>query len=254
MKIATWNVNSIRARQEIVIDYLKENPIEILCIQELKVEDDKFPQKPFEEIGYHLAINGQKAYNGVAILSKFPFEEIRKDLIKAGEQKRTIEALIKGIRILNVYFPHGGFRGEEKFFYKLEFYMKIKNYIVRNNYLSEKFIILGDFNVALEDNDVWDAELLRGAIGFIDEEREALREIISLGFVDVLRSHHDNERIFTWWDYRAGSFRKNEGMRIDYILITPAVESLVKEAYVDTKPRKLKDTSDHAPVVLDLQI
>lgn len=254
MKIATWNVNSIRARLEIVLNYLKDNPVDVLAVQEIKVEESKFPFEPFNELGYKIAVNGQKAYNGVAFISKIPFEDIKRDVIGMDSQKRTLESVISGVRILNAYFPHGGFRGDEKFFYKLEFYRKLLNYIKNNELLKEKFILLGDFNVAKDDIDVWDPELLSGTIGFMKEEREALEELISLGFYDPMREIHKNERVFTWWDYRAGSFRKGEGMRIDYILLSPLLKGSVYDIYVDVSPRKLKETSDHAPVILELNL
>ncbi len=252
MKVATWNVNSIRARLDIVVKYLRENPIDVVALQELKAEDGKFPKEPFEEMGYSVATNGQKAYNGVAFLSKPPLEDVRKDVVESGDQKRTIQARINGILFLNVYFPHGGLRGEEKFFFKLEFYKRLKNYILLEGFLSEKFVLLGDFNVALEESDVWDANLLSGAIGFLDEEREALRDLVSIGLIDPLRMKYPLQKIFTWWDYRAGSFRKNEGMRIDYILLNVPLKESFRDIYVDLAPRKLANTSDHAPVILEI--
>lgn len=252
MKIATWNVNSVRARLEILLNYLKGNPLDVIALQELKVVDEQFPYEPFKELDYNIAVNGQKAYNGVAILSKLPFTEIKRDVIESGREKRTIQAEVSGIKILNVYFPHGGPKGEERFFFKLEFYKMLENYIRRNLLVEEKFILLGDFNVARAEIDVWDPELLRGIIGFMDEEREAIEGIFELGLIDSLRVFHESEKIFTWWDYRASSFRKNEGMRIDYILVSPSLKMTLKNAFVDLSLRKLEGTSDHTPVIAEL--
>jgi len=252
MKIATWNVNSVRARLEILLNYLKANPLDVIALQELKVVDEQFPYEPFKELGYNVAVNGQKAYNGVAILSKLPFTEIKRDVIESDREKRTIQAEVSGIKILNVYFPHGGLKGEERFFFKLEFYKMLENYIKRNLLEEDKFVLLGDFNVARAEIDVWDPELLRGTIGFMDEERKAIEGIFELGLIDSLRVFHESEKIFTWWDYRASSFRKNEGMRIDYILVSSALKETLKNAFVDLTPRKLQGTSDHTPVIAEL--
>jgi exodeoxyribonuclease-3 len=252
MKIATWNVNSIRARADIVVNYLKENELDILAVQETKVEDESFPKIIFESLGYKVYFSGQKAYNGVAIASRLPLSNIKKEIIETNNEKRTIETDANDINIINSYFPHGGLRGEERFFFKLEFYKKMKNYLQGKIDKGFKLILLGDFNIAPEEIDVWNAELLKGTLGFMDEEREAFKDLLSIGLIDTFRQLNQNEKAFSWWDYRAGSFRKNEGMRIDHVVVSKNLLPYLKKCFIDKNPRKLKGTSDHTPVVLEI--
>lgn len=251
MKIATWNVNSIRSRVEHVKMFLKDNDIDILGIQELKTEEKNFPFNDFEEIGYTSEVFGQKAYNGVAFISRFPFNKVEKNVLKEDEA-RTILGVINGIYLLNVYFPHGGEYGSERFFYKLEFYKKIKNYISNNKLLNENFVLMGDFNVAKDPIDVWDPVMLDGTIGFMKEEREAISDLMSMGLVDAFRYFHKDVQEFTWWDYTGGSFRRNWGMRIDYILVSEKLLPKLKNCYIEKTFRKLEKPSDHVPVVLEV--
>ncbi|BAL80548.1 exodeoxyribonuclease III [Caldisericum exile] len=253
MKIATWNVNSIRSRVEHVLMLLKDNEVDILGIQELKTEEKNFPFKDFESLGYYVEAFGQKAYNGVALISKFPFESITKNVLNDTEA-RTIVGIVKGLHILNVYFPHGGEYGSEKFFYKLEFYQKIKNYILKNNLLDVDFILMGDFNVAKEPIDVWDPVMLDGTIGFMKEEREAISDLMSIGLVDAFRHFNPDVQEFTWWDYTSGSFRRNWGMRIDYILVSKSMLPKLQNCYIEKTFRKLEKPSDHVPVVLEISV
>ena len=253
MRIATWNVNSIRSRLEHVKIFLKDNDIDILGIQELKTEEKNFPFDDFKTLGYNVEALGQKAYNGVALISRFPFSKVIKNVLNEDEA-RTILGVVSGVTILNVYFPHGGEYGSERFFYKLEFYKKIKNYILKNNLLDENFILMGDFNVAKEEIDVWDPMLLSGTIGFMKEEREALSDLMSIGLIDAFRHFHKDVQEFTWWDYTGGSFRRNWGMRIDYILVSEKLLPKLKNCYIEKTFRKLEKPSDHVPVVLEVQI
>lgn len=253
MKIATWNVNSIRSRLEHVKIFLKDNDIDILGMQELKTEEKNFPFDEFKELGYKAEMLGQKAYNGVALVSRLPFSKVIKNVLNE-EEARTILGEVNGINILNVYFPHGGEYGSERFFYKLEFYKKIKNYILKNSFLNDNFIIMGDFNVAKDEIDVWDPVLLSGTIGFMKEEREALSDLMSIGLVDAFRYFHKDVQEFTWWDYTGGSFRRNWGMRIDYILVSEKLIPKLKNCYIEKTFRSLEKPSDHVPVVLELQI
>lgn len=252
MKIATWNVNSIRARIEIVTNYLRNNDLDVIAIQETKTTDEFFPKNTFEELGYEACYSGQKAYNGVAIVSRLKMMNIRRDVVEANNEKRTIETNIDDLTIINAYFPHGGLRGEERFFFKLEFYKRMKNYLKSKINNGEKIILLGDFNVAPEQIDVWSPTILEGTIGFMNEEREAFKDLLSIGLVDTFREYSPNGKAFSWWDYRAGAFRKNEGMRIDHILIGMDLVPRLKNCYIDREPREIKGTSDHAPVVADL--
>ncbi|BCD61959.1 exodeoxyribonuclease III [Nitratiruptor sp. YY08-26] len=253
MKIATFNVNSINARLELIKRWLTEkNPIDILCFQEIKCEENRFPFKDFEELGYQCAVFGQKAYNGVAICSKFDFEEIQKGFGDPfwDEQKRFIRAKIKGIHICNVYAPHGDFDGE-KHIYKLQFFKNLKEYLQQFDLKKEEIIVVGDMNVAREDIDVWDAELLRGTIGFMDDERKAFEDFLHIGLIDLFRACHPDTKQFTWWDYKNAAVWRDEGMRIDYILTSDPVKDKCESIEVDMWPRRRRSPtpSDHAPVV-----
>lgn len=253
-KIVTWNVNSIRARLEILINYLNTKKPDIIALQETKVVDEDFPAKVFKDLGYDVEFSGQKSYNGVAIAAKIPYQNVKKDIFDTNNEKRTIQMEFKDFTLINCYFPHGGLRYEEKFFQKLEFYKRIKNYLTKNNLIERKTIILGDFNVAPEDIDVWDSNLLQDSIGFMKEEREVFNELADSGFIDLFRLFHKDEKAFTWWDYRAQSFKKNEGMRIDHILITDSLKDFATDCFIDREPRKLKGTSDHAPLWGEFEI
>ncbi len=258
MKIATFNVNSIKARLELVKRWLTEkNPIDVLCLQEIKCTDENFPYDDFAALGYECAVFGQKAYNGVAICSKFGFEEVHKGFGDPmwDEQKRFIRARIQGIEICNVYAPHGDVDGE-RHIYKLNFFAHLANYISSNFDLSkDSVVVLGDMNVAREDIDVWDAELLRGTIGFMEDEREAFEKFLSIGLIDLFRACHPEEKQFTWWDYKGGAVWKDLGMRIDYILGSAPIKKRCEEIVVDmwTRRRRSPTPSDHAPVVMTLR-
>ncbi|MFU2158146.1 MULTISPECIES: exodeoxyribonuclease III [Caldisericum] len=251
MRIATWNVNSIRSRLEHVKIFLKDNNIDILGMQELKTEEKHFPFEDFKSLNYYVEVFGQKAYNGVALISRFQFEKVDRNVLVESEA-RTILGVVRGIHILNVYFPHGGEYGSERFFYKLEFYQKIKNYILKNDFLNTDFILMGDFNVAKDPIDVWDPVALNGTIGFMKEEREAITDLMSVGLIDAFRYLYPDVQEFTWWDYTGGSFRRNWGMRIDYILISKSLLPKLKNCYIEKTFRKLEKPSDHVPVVLEL--
>ncbi|WP_448587739.1 exodeoxyribonuclease III [Thermocrinis sp.] len=251
VRIATYNVNSIRSRKELVFMWLERTPVEVLCLQETKTLD--FPSLEFNSLGYKCYAHGQKTYNGVAICSKFELEEVFKGLgdAKFDKESRLIGGRLKDVWVLNAYFPHGEERGKEKFYYKLEFYQAFYEFLNKNFKPEDKIVLVGDMNVALEDIDVYDPELLRDTIGTMPEERQALRKLLEWGFVDAFRSLYPDKVQFTWWDYMGGAVWKNEGMRIDYILITKPLVSSLKEVFVDTWARKKKEPkpSDHAPVV-----
>ncbi len=254
MKIATFNVNSINARVDLIIRWLTEkNPIDVLCFQEIKCEESKFPFEKFESLGYECAIFGQKAYNGVAICSKFGFEDVQKGFGDPfwDEQKRFIKARIKGIDICNIYAPHGDLEGE-KHTYKLEFFRYLKNYIKeRYNLAKDNLLIVGDLNIAREDIDVWAPELLRGTVDFMDDEREVFEDFLSIGLHDLYRECHPEDHGYTWWDYMTAAIWRNEGMRIDYILASDPMKDRCQEIVVDlwTRRRRSPKPSDHAPIV-----
>ncbi len=256
MKIATFNVNSIRARKELVIRWLTEKiELDVLCLQELKCEDNNFPFEDFEKLGFMCEVYGQKAYNGVAICSKLGFENVQKGFGDDywDREKRFIRAKIKGVDILNVYVPHGDIEGD-RHAYKLEFYRHLKEYILNNfDINADKIALLGDMNVARDEIDVWEPELLRGTVGFMDDERKSFEELLSIGLVDLYRKFHPKKHGFTWWDYRNAAVWRDEGMRIDYILTSPALTLNSKNIEVDmwTRRRRKPTPSDHAPVVAE---
>ncbi len=258
MKVATYNVNSIKARKDLLFMWLEREPVDVLCLQELKQEEKNFPFKDFEEKGYRCEVFAQKTYNGVAICSKLKLKEVMKGFgdPEFDDQKRIISAKIEDIWLVNVYAPHGDLRGTEKFHYKLRFYDRLLKFLEEKFSPKEPVCLVGDFNVAHKDIDVYDPEVLRDTIGTMREEREAFERILSWGFIDVFRYLYPDRVQFTWWDYIGGMVWKNLGMRIDYILVTEPLKDKVKDIYVDMWPRKRRSPkpSDHAPVVGVLEL
>lgn len=258
MKIATWNVNSIRTRQEQVVDWLRQNPVDVLCLQETKVVDADFPRSPFEQLGYHLYVSGQKAYNGVALLSSKQLKDVSTGfapILGSGdldEQKRVITGVVDGIRIVNLYVPNGASVGSEKYEYKLRWLKVLREYLRSLLQESAAICICGDFNIALEDRDIHDPVTLKGKIMASELERQALREILELGFADAFRKFTTESGHFSWWDYRAAAFRRNLGWRIDHHYLTPDLYQHTTSCIIDVSPRKLPKPSDHAPVVIEL--
>lgn len=261
MKIATWNVNSIRTRLEQVSQWLQANPVDVLCLQETKVVDELFPQAPFLDLGYHVYISGQKAYNGVAILSREPVAEISTGfspiLGEVGEldsQKRLITGLIApNTRVVNVYIPNGAAIGTDKYDYKLAWLATLKTYLAQlQNQSSEEIIICGDFNIAPEDIDIYDPQGRETQIGASDPEREALLSITALGFQDSFRKFTTETGHYSWWDYRTGAFRGNRGWRIDHHYVTAGLYAQAQSCVIDLAPRRLEKPSDHAPVILEI--
>ncbi|SNZ02635.1 exodeoxyribonuclease-3 [Persephonella hydrogeniphila] len=255
LKVCSFNVNSIRARKELILKWLqeKEKNIDILCLQEVKVQEELFPYKDFEEIGYKAVVYSQKAYNGVAVLLRRNIDHIIKGIGDEyfDQQKRVLSVKTGDLWIINVYAPHGDLRGEDKYYYKLDWYRRFSQFLKDNFSPEEKIIMVGDFNVAIEDKDVWNPELLKDSIGTMPEEREAFRNILNWGFVDCFRYLYPDKKQFTWWDYIGGAVWRDEGMRIDYILATKPVVEHLKDIYVDTWTRKRRKPtpSDHAPVI-----
>ena len=266
MKIATWNVNSIRTRLEQVVDWLRQNSVDVLCLQETKVVDAEFPRSPFEELGYHLYLSGQKAYNGVALLSISPLEEVSTGftpILSNGEyvvplpadleeQKRVISGVVDGIRIVNLYVPNGSSVGSEKYEYKLRWLKVLREYL--HSLLQKEpgaICVCGDFNIALENRDIHNPDTLEGQLMASELERQALREILELGFADAFRKFTTEGGHFSWWDYRAGAFRRNLGWRIDHHYLTPDLYKRATSCIIDVTPRKLPKPSDHAPVIVE---
>jgi exodeoxyribonuclease-3 len=273
MKIATWNVNSIRARLEHVGQWLQENPVDVLCLQETKVVDENFPRSPFLDLGYQLYISGQKAYNGVAMLSRSALSDVSigfapilgEDVVgELDEQKRVITGVIEDIRIVNLYVPNGSAVGSEKYFYKLRWLKALREYLQvlllkpSNTAMSvaaqppSHLLICGDFNIALEDRDIHDPSDRERKIMASDAEREALRAVLDLGLADVFRKFTPEGGHFSWWDYRTAAFRRNLGWRIDHHYLTPDLYARAIACTIDVAPRKLPQPSDHAPVIVEL--
>ncbi|MDM9384986.1 exodeoxyribonuclease III [Chlorogloeopsis sp. ULAP01] len=261
MKIATWNVNSIRIRLQQVVDWLIQNPVDVLCMQEIKVIDENFPRSPFEELGYHLYLSGQKSYNGVAILSLQPLEDVSIGFSSTltelppewNEQKRVITGIINGIRILNLYVPNGAAVGSEKYEYKLLWLKLLREYLQSLLSSTPNICMCGDFNIALEAKDIHEKVNTENHIMASEPERQALRDVLALGFGDAFRKFTTEGGHYSWWDYRAASFRRNLGWRIDHHYLTPNLYERAKSCTIDITPRKLTQPSDHVPVIVELE-
>lgn len=248
MKLISWNVNSIRARQPLVEELIKKHQPDILFLQETKCINEQFPSEVFEDLGYNLELHGQKTFNGVAILSKFPFE---KDVIKNiptfdDEQARYIEVSINGSLFINVYIPNGQDPASDKYIYKLIFLEKLYEHLKKRIKQQTPFVLAGDFNIALTKEDIAFPD--ENMICFTPKERQKLNQIISLGLIDV--QHYKNISGYTWWDYRNLGFAKNEGMRLDYIFISPDLLNDKENFSIDVDFRKMAKTSDHAPLII----
>jgi exodeoxyribonuclease-3 len=254
MKIATYNVNSVRARLPNVLEWLQESKPDVVCLQEIKCVDEQFPYMEIEDAGYNVAVYGQKTYNGVAILSRYPIDETIKDLPgdDSDEQARYIECVISAdgevYRVISVYVPNGGEPNGERWGYKMKFFDRLKTHAEELLSYDEKLIIAGDYNVAPEDIDVFSPETLRGTTCFHPDEQEKYRAIENLGLTDVWRAKNPDVQAFSWWDYRAGGWQNNKGMRIDHLMLSPQAADVVSEVGIDDETRGKTKASDHAPV------
>ncbi|HEY9799573.1 MAG TPA: exodeoxyribonuclease III [Leptolyngbyaceae cyanobacterium] len=259
MKVATWNVNSVRTRLEQVVDWLKQNPVDVLCLQETKVVDADFPRSPLENLGYNLYISGQKAYNGVALISQQPLVDVKCGFTpilpdidqKWDEQKRVITGVIDGVRIVNLYVPNGSAIASEKYDYKLRWLTVLREYLRSLLLLQPAICVCGDFNIALEDIDIHEKVNAANHIMASPAERQALRDVLELGFADAFRKFTSEGGHYSWWDYRAASFTRNKGWRIDHHYLTPILYEKAKSCIIDISPRKLTQPSDHTPVIVE---
>lgn len=250
MKLATWNVNSIRARLQHVLDWLAAHQPDVMCLQETKVSDADFPLAPLREAGYEVFHVGQKSYNGVATLTRAPAANVHVELPKMDAvQKRLLAVTVNDVRIVNVYVPNGEAVGSEKYAYKLLWLDALRDYLEQELKIHPKLAVVGDFNVAPEARDVHDPLLWQDRVLFSERERDALREVMETGLSDVFRRFDQPEKSFSWWDYRALAFRRNHGLRIDHILCSEALAQMCHSCTIDKTPRKLERPSDHAPVV-----
>lgn len=253
MQLATWNVNSLAVRLPQLLDWLRANPVDVIVLQETKLADDKFPVDELREAGYHAVFHGQKTYNGVALLSK----EAATDIVKnnpayADEHARIIAATVRGVRVVGGYFPNGQAPGSEKFEYKLQWLRGLRDWLREELATHPHLVLMGDYNIAPEDCDVHDPVLWAGQIHCTLEEREHFRGLLALGLVDAFRLFEQPPKSWSWWDYRMLAFRRNQGLRIDHILVSEALRPLVTACTIDKLPRRNERPSDHAPVVVTL--
>ncbi|MBW1980033.1 MAG: exodeoxyribonuclease III [Deltaproteobacteria bacterium] len=250
MKVASWNVNSIRVRLPAVLEWLAAEQPDVLCLQEIKVPDELFPGEVFRERGYEVAVSGQKTYNGVAIISRYPLVDVLPGFpdYEAEGQKRLLAATVGKVRLLNTYIPNGAEPASPKFIYKLEFIAELRRYLERLHSPADHLLLVGDFNIAPEERDVYDAQAMEGQIGFHPKERAALTELKNWGLEDVFRRHHKERGHYSWWDYRANAFRRNMGLRIDHIWATAPMAALSRECGMVKELRARPRPSDHIPV------
>jgi exodeoxyribonuclease-3 len=253
MKLATWNVNSLSVRLPQVLDWLTTNPVDVLALQELKMTDDKFPHAAFAESGYCAQWFGQKTYNGVALLSRTPATEVVKNIPGFDDDMaRVIAGTVNGVRVIGAYFPNGQAPGSDKFEYKMEWLSGLRRWVKAELETHPQLVLMGDYNITFDDDDVWDPVGLQDTIHCTEEERYHLRALIALGLHDSYRLFAQAPKSFSWWDYRDFGFRRNRGLRIDHILISNALKDKATACTIDKLPRKNERPSDHAPVVVTI--
>ncbi len=252
LKIATWNVNSLKVRLPQVLDWLETERPDVLGLQETKLVDENFPVEALKEAGYHARYAGQKTYNGVALLSREPLDRVVTDLPGLDDpQRRVLGASLGTLRILNLYVPNGQAVGSEKYGYKLGWLERLAAYLEAQLREHPRLLVMGDFNIAPEDRDVHDPEAWAGQVLCSEPERDAFRRLLELGLADTFRLFPQEEASFTWWDYRAAGFRRNRGLRIDHILASTEMAEVCRGCRADLAPRRLERPSDHAPVVAE---
>jgi len=253
MQIATWNVNSLKVRLPHLLTWFENNPdIEVIGLQETKQTDDKFPQETLEEAGFHVAFAGQKTYNGVAVISKHPIKDVVTDLSGIEDpQRRVLACTIKGVRIYNLYFPNGQALDSDKFHYKMNWLEALHTQIQQEAKDHDKLIVMGDFNIAPADEDVHDPAEWMNKVHCSAIERTQLQRLFDKGLTDCYRQFEQKPKSYSWWDYRAGSFKRNRGLRIDLILASDALVKNLEKCWIDVEPRKMEQPSDHTPVVAE---
>jgi exodeoxyribonuclease-3 len=259
MKIATWNVNSLKVRLGHLLNWLEQSSVDVVCLQELKLTDDKFPVAELAAAGYASVFTGQKTYNGVAIIARTSLAMEHDTVVKNipgfdDPQQRVIAATVAGCRIVCGYFPNGQAPGTDKFAYKLQWLAALHSWLATELAHYPQLALLGDFNIAPEDRDVHDPKAWEGQNLVSPEERAAFAGLLDLGLTDTFRLFEQAERTFSWWDYRMLGFRRNAGLRIDHVLTSPALTPAVRACHIDKVPRGWEQPSDHAPVVVELQL
>lgn len=251
MKLATWNVNSLKVRLPHLLDWLASAQPDVVCLQETKLQDHDFPQAELQQAGYCVVFSGQKTYNGVAILSKSPPVDVQCGIPGfEDEQKRVIAATVDGVRVVCIYVPNGQSVDSDKYHYKLKWLAALRTWLQEELAQHPRLALLGDYNIAPEDRDVYDPQAWQGNVLVSEPERDAFRALEQLGLRDSFRLFEQPEKSYSWWDYRAMAFRRNMGLRIDHILVSPALEC--RACNIDKAPRKLERPSDHTPVVAEV--
>ena len=255
LKIATWNVNSLRVRLPQVLRWLEREQPDLLAMQETKLSDAEFPLDGIQEAGYHALFSGEKTYNGVAILSRVEGTEVITALPGlADPQRRVLGATYSGVRVLNLYVPNGASLDSDKYGYKLSWLDALARMLPDELRVYPRLVMLGDFNIAPEEREVHDPNAWVGSVLVSEPEREAFRRLLALGICDTFRLRHEEGGAFSWWDYRAGAFRRNLGLRIDHVLASAMLCQSCRDCRIDREPRTWERPSDHAPVVAEFQI
>ena len=255
MKIATWNVNSLNVRLPHVLEWLAAAEPDVLVLQEIKQTTEAFPEESFTETGYQAIANGQKTYNGVAVIGRNSSADHVCEIPGFEDpQRRVLAATIDDIRIVNLYVPNGQSVGSEKYEYKLSWLAALRDFLEDELKTHDKLVVLGDFNIAPDDRDVYDAEKWGDDILCSPLERKALGELLKLGLTDVYRNFEQPEKDFSWWDYRRAGFQRNAGLRIDLILASDSMNSACQASYIDRDPRSWERPSDHTPVIAEFSL
>ncbi len=256
MKIASFNVNSLRVRLPIVVQWLKDHEVDVLCVQETKVQDVHFPTEPFDEIGYNYAFKGEKSYNGVAILTKHPIENVMCGFAdEPADEARLIRARVDGVIVVNAYVPQGYMADSAKFQYKLNWFERLLDYFRRNFSPDDNILWVGDLNIAPDPIDVYDPDALGGHVCFHPDVRAALKEVMAWGFTDLFRKYCAEAGQYTFWDYRMRNpLKRNLGWRIDHMMATAPLAEKCTACYIDKEPRTLKRPSDHTPIIAEFDL
>ncbi len=254
MKVATWNVNSLKVRLPQVLDWLQKHAPDVLCLQETKLEDAKFPEQDLRAAGYHAVYSGQKTYNGVAILSKLSATDAQSSIPGFDDpQKRVLAATINGARVICLYVPNGQSVDSDKYLYKLNWLARATDWLRLERAANDRLIVVGDFNVAPEERDVHDPKAWEGQVLCSVPERRAFQDLLAIGLVDGFRLFEQPPQAYTWWDYRMNAFKRRMGLRIDHILLSNSVAATCRACSIDIEPRKDERPSDHAPVFADIE-
>jgi exodeoxyribonuclease-3 len=255
VRIATWNVNSLRVRLPQLLQWLAASSPDVVALQETKLTDDAFPADELRVAGYHCVYSGQKTYNGVATLARTELHEALRDMPGYDDpQRRVLAASVSGVRVINLYVPNGQSVDSDKYHYKLGWLRALRSWLRQELTAHPQLVVLGDFNIAPEDRDVHDPVAWAGSVHVSPEERAALRATLNLGLVDVFRQFEQPPQSFSWWDYRAGAFRRNHGLRIDLLLASPPLAARCTACDIDREPRRAERASDHTPVIATFDI